>query len=261
MNNIILINGKRQNKLSVFNRLVQFGDGLFETCLVVDGRLILAEQHFQRLEKGVKLLKIKTVKRSIWLADIAQAVAMAKATNAVVKIILSRGESKKRGYGFDDNIEPMRIIMVADMPNLPTDFSLNFCESGYANNQLLAKIKHCNRLEQILARVNLTAQECIMLDTQNLVISVSQGNIFAIKNGELITPNLDKCGIEGTRRRVIIELAKTLNIAVKIGNLSTLELLNCDEIFITNSVMSIKPIDRLQPQQRMGRRHGANSYN
>jgi UPF0755 protein len=112
----------------------------------------------------------------------------------------------------------------------------------------LAKIKHCNRLEQILARVNLTAQECIMLDTQGRVISVSQGNIFAIKNGVLLTPNLDECGIEGTRRRVIIELAKKLGIVVKIGDLSALELLNCDEVFITNSVMGIKPVCKINEQ-------------
>jgi aminodeoxychorismate lyase len=247
MNNIILINGKRQSKLSVFNRLVQFGDGLFETCLVINGRLILAQQHFQRLEKGTKLLKINTVKRSTWLQDIAQAVAMAKSNNVVVKIILSRGETK-RGYGFADNIEPTRIVIITAMPNLPADFALSFCESGYANNQLLAKIKHCNRLEQILARVNLTAQECIMLDAQKRVISVSQGNIFAIKNGVLITPNLDECGIEGTRRRVIIELAKKQGIVVKIGHLSALELLNCDEVFITNSVMGIKPVCKINEQ-------------
>ena len=89
MNRIILINGKDQTKLSVFNRLVQFGDGLFETCLVVDHKLILAEAHFKRLEKGAKRLKISPIARSVWIKEIAKAVFMAKLDNAVVKIILS----------------------------------------------------------------------------------------------------------------------------------------------------------------------------
>ncbi len=53
MSNVVLINGK-QSRLSVFNRAIQFGDGLFETCLVKDGKLLFWPQHFSRLEKGRK---------------------------------------------------------------------------------------------------------------------------------------------------------------------------------------------------------------
>jgi len=244
MNRVILINGKKQSKLSVFNRLVQFGDGLFETCLAMNGKLILGQQHFQRLEKGAERLHIEPVKRSVWLKEISKAVAASKLEHAVVKLILSRGETQ-RGYGYDKGIEPTRIVIVSAIPKLPSSYDLNLCESGYAHNQLLSEIKHCNRLEQILARTNLKSQECMMLDPHAQVISVSQGNIFAFKNGVLITPSLDDCGIAGTRRQVIIELARKLNISVEICNLSVSELLTYDEIFITNSVMGIKPIRKI----------------
>lgn len=248
MNRIILINGKDQTKLSVFNRLVQFGDGLFETCLVVDHKLILAEAHFQRLEKGAKRLKIAPIPRSVWIKEIAKAVFMAKLDNAVVKIILSRGETF-RGYGYDKSIMPTRIVMVSKAPDLPKDYTLSLCDSGYATNQMLSEIKHCNRLEQILARTNIKTQECIMLDPQAQVVSVTQGNIFAIKNGALLTPGLNECGIEGTRRQVIIELARTLGLSVEICRLSVAELLACDEIFISNSVMGIKRISQINEQK------------
>lgn len=248
MSHVILINGKKQSKLSVFNRLVQFGDGLFETCLVVDQKLLLAEAHFQRLEKGAKRLKIAPVSRSVWIKEIAQAICMAKLDKAVVKITLSRGETS-RGYGYDKSITPTRIITVSKVPNLPQDYSLSLCDSGYATNQLLSEIKHCNRLEQILARTHLKTQECIMLDPQAQVISASQGNIFAFKNGVLLTPGLSECGIEGTRRQVIIELARGLGISVEICSLSVAELLACDEVFISNSVMGIKPIRQINEQK------------
>ena len=247
MNQTILINGKKQAKLSVFNRLVQFGDGLFETCLVIDSKLILAEQHFQRLEKGAQRLKIKPIARSIWLKDIAKAVSMTKLDHVVVKIILSRGETS-RGYGFDSTIEPTRLVIVSNVPDLPLDYSLSLCSSGYATNQLLSEIKHCNRLEQILARTDLKAQECIMLDPQGQVISASQGNIFAIKNKTLLTPGLDECGIEGTRRQVVVELAKKQGLSVEICHLSVTELLDCDEVFISNSVIGIKPVRQINEQ-------------
>jgi len=88
MSHVILINGKKQTKLSVFNRLVQFGDGLFETCMAVDQRLLLAEAHFQRLEKGAKRLKIIPISRSILTKEIAKAVSMSKL------------DSSSQGYSF-----------------------------------------------------------------------------------------------------------------------------------------------------------------
>lgn len=247
MNRITLVNGKKQNKLSITNRLTQFGDGLFETCLVVNGKMLLAKQHFARLDKGAKRLQITPIERTIWLKDISKAMSAVKFKRAVVKMILSRGETE-RGYGFDDTIEPVRIVIISKAPDLPADLSLNLCQSGYAYNQLLAEIKHCNRLEQILARRNMIEQECIMLDPQGQVVSVSQGNIFAVKDGVLLTPGLDECGIEGTRRQLVIELANQLNIPVEICTLTMAELLECDEIFVTNSVMGIMPIRQVNKQ-------------
>lgn len=247
MNRITLVNGKKQSKLSINNRLTQFGDGLFETCLVVNGQLLLAQQHFDRLNKGAQRLQITPIDQSIWLRDISKAMSKVKFDRAVVKMILSRGETE-RGYGFDDTIEPVRIVIVSKAPDLPADLNLNVCKSGYADNQLLAEIKHCNRLEQVLARRNMIAQECIMLDPQGQVVSVSQGNIFAVKNGVLLTPGLDECGIEGTRRQLVIELAGQLGILVEVCTLTMPELLECDEIFVTNSVMGIMPIRQVNEQ-------------
>jgi UPF0755 protein len=173
---------------------------------------------------------------------------MAKLDKAVVKIILSRGETS-RGYGYDQSITPTRIIVVSKAPDLPKDYSLSLCHSGYATNQLLSEIKHCNRLEQILARTHLKTQECIMLDPQAQVISVSQGNIFAFKNGVLLTPGLSECGIEGTRRQAIIELSRELGVSVEICSLSVAELLACDEVFISNSVIGIKLIRQINEQK------------
>ncbi len=248
MKSVVLINGKKQSRLSVFNRLTQFGDGLFETCLVEEGQLLFWSEHFLRLEKGRIQLKINQVRENQWLKDIAKALSIAKLEQAVIKVILSRGYSK-RGYGFEKNIKPTRIIIVSAMPEaIPVQYTLSACHSGYATNRLLSGIKHCNRLEQILARDGMEAQECIMLDESGHVISVTQGNIFAIKSGALLTPDLGECGIEGTRRNIVIELAGSLGLRVDVGTLSMVELLASDEVFITNSVIGIKSVQRINEQ-------------
>jgi len=245
MGHIILINGKKQAKLSVFNRLVQFGDGLFETCLVKQGRLLLWSEHFARLEKGRTQLKINAVSEKQWLKDIAKAFSMVKLDRAVVKIILSRGESQ-RGYGFTVDIEPTRIVIVSAMPEkAPGQYKLTTCHSGYATNQLLSNIKHCNRLEQILARAEMQSDECIMLDENGYIISATQANIFALKSGVLLTPGLDECGIEGTRRSVVLNIAADLGLGVNVGALTLQELYECDEVFVTNSVIGIKSVAKI----------------
>jgi 4-amino-4-deoxychorismate lyase len=109
----------------------------------------------------------------------------------------------------------------------------------------LAGIKHCNRLEQVLARAGLKSDEGIMLDENHNVISVTQGNIYAIHDNTLITPKLDKCGVEGTRRAVILALAKLLGIKVKVDTLSIKELGQADEVFISNSIIGIQFISQI----------------
>ena len=245
MSTTVLINGHRRTKLDVSDRLVQFGDGVFETCIVKKGQLLFWQAHFSRLTKGAQTLKINLVDEKLWINDISKALRISKLDQAVVKIILSRGQSQ-RGYGFDSSIQPTRVVIVSPMPkNLPNAYQLSTCQSGYSINQNLANIKHCNRLEQILARTNMSTNECLMLDDSDSVISVTQGNIYAIKDSVLLTPSLAECGISGTRRSVVLSLAKDLGLTLNIGRLTLQDLYAADEVFITNSVIGIKPVDKI----------------
>lgn len=249
MRQVVLINGKKQTKLSVFNRLTQFGDGLFETCVVKKSNLLFWSAHFARLEKGCVQLKINPISEQQWLKDIVKALELAKLESAIVKIFLSRGEST-RGYGFTSNIQPTRLVIAFEMPSkMPEKYTLDVCCSGYADNELLSNIKHCNRLEQILAHSELSTDECIMLDNSGNVISVTQGNIFAVKSGVLFTPNLDKCGISGTRREAILRVAIDLGLQVKVDKLTLQTLFDCDEVFISNSVIGIKSVSTINKRQ------------
>lgn len=241
MKSIVLINGKRSSRLSVFDRSTQFGDGLFETMVIRQGNLEFWQAHFARLERGRMRLKIAKVSARDWLADITRAYQLSKLDNAVVKIMLTRGQSQ-RGYGFDRKIKPNAVVIVSPLVQTPEVYQLDYCHSGYGNNPALAGIKHSNRLEQVLARTDLIADECIMLDDQQQVISVSQGNIFCIKDGVLSTPDLKACGIEGTMRDQVLKLAPDLGLSVNIGSISQAQLQAADEVFISNSIIGVKPV-------------------
>ena len=246
MTPIVLINGAKQSKISIFNRNIQFGDGLFETCVIENKKILFWVNHFARLNKGCEQLKISRVDESVWLSDVKKALSLCSYDRCVVKLILSRGESL-RGYGFKDDIKPVRAVIVSELQKVTFNksFCLEYCQSGYDSNPKLAGIKHCNRLEQVLARAGLKSDEGIMLDENHNVISVTQGNIYAIHGNTLITPKLDKCGVEGTRRAVILDLAKLLGIKVKVDTLSMKELDQADEVFISNSIIGIQSISKI----------------
>ena len=246
MTPIVLINGAKQSKISIFNRNIQFGDGLFETCVVENKKILFWVNHFARLNKGCEQLKISRVDESVWLSDVKKALSLSSYDRCVVKLILSRGESL-RGYGFKDDIKPVRAVIVSELQKVTFNksFCLEYCQSGYDSNPKLAGIKHCNRLEQVLARAGLKSDEGIMLDENHNVISVTQGNIYAIHSNTLITPKLDKCGVEGTRRDVILDLAKLLGIKVKVDTLSVKELGQANEVFISNSIIGIQSISQI----------------
>jgi len=246
MTPIVLINGAKQSKISIFNRNIQFGDGLFETCVIENKKILFWVNHFARLNRGCEKLKISKVDESIWLSDVKKALSLCSYDRCVVKLILSRGESL-RGYGFKDDIKPVRAVIVSELQKVTFNksFCLEYCQSGYDSNPKLAGIKHCNRLEQVLARAGLKSDEGIMLDENHNVISVTQGNIYAIHGNTLITPKLDKCGVEGTRRDVILDLAKLLGIKVKVDTLSVKELGQANEVFISNSIIGIQSISQI----------------
>ena len=247
MTPVILIDGKKQSKASIFNRNTQFGDGLFETCLVENKKLLFWSNHFERMKLGCDRLKISMIDETLWLSDIKKAFSLMKIDNCIVKLVLSRGESL-RGYSYKDNIRPIRITIVSELKknNQDKGFSLEFCNSGYNSNPKLAGIKHCNRLEQVIARAGIKVDDGIMLDENENVVSVTQGNIFCIQGNGLITPNLDKCGIEGTRRAVILKIAVDLGFDINIKNLSVAELLRSDEVFISNSIQGVGPVNQIE---------------
>jgi len=247
MTPVILIDGKKQSKASIFNRNTQFGDGLFETCLVENKKLLFWSNHFERMKLGCDRLKISMIDETLWLSDIKKAFSLMKIDNCIVKLVLSRGESL-RGYSYKDNIRPIRITIVSELKKNNQDkaFSLEFCNSGYNSNPKLAGIKHCNRLEQVIARAGIKVDDGIMLDENENVVSVTQGNIFCIQGNRLITPNLDKCGIEGTRRAVILKIAVDLGFDINIKNLSVEELLRSDEVFISNSIQGVGPVNQIE---------------
>ena len=250
---MILVNGNSQECLSVLDRGLAYGDGLFETIAVHDGKPLLLDLHWQRLETGCKRLKIPCPEISLLDNDIKQLLADANRTQqsrCVIKIILTRGGGG-RGYRFDSEQSATRIAILSGWPQWQgteqdTGVKLRVCETRLSAQPLLSGIKHLNRLEQVMARSEWTDNdivEGIMLDAQNNIIEGTMSNIFFVDNQQcIISPALNDCGVAGVQRENILHLAKRAGFNVNIMNVPLNRLPEFSEVFITNSLIGVWPV-------------------
>jgi 4-amino-4-deoxychorismate lyase len=237
-----LINGEFEAGVSPYDRGLSFGDGVFRTFTVSNGVPNHWEAQYQKLYDDCQALKLKCPFSQIILEDIVKLFPK-DTTLKVAKVIITRGNSM-RGYAVPQNISPNRVLIKSSLPNYPNNYfeqgvNLQVFSIRLSSQPLLAGVKHLNRLENVLARMEIVDSEMydgVLLDENNHVIECSNANIFARFNSQLITPSLTKCGVSGVTRQRIISIAQLLGLSVAQES-CTLESFNsADEVFICNSV-------------------------
>ena len=258
-NTTYLINGSLNASISPLDRGFAYGDGVFRTIKMVGGLPEHWPLHYQKLVADCAAINIVCPSAEILMDDLSQLFSDdAQITDkvAVAKIIITRGEGN-RGYTPPAITAPMRVVLRSDMPEYPqarfTDgVNLTVCETRLATQPKLAGIKHLNRLENVLARmewhgahVTNDIAEGIMLDMQGNVIECTAANIFARFGDTLITPSLHQCGIAGITRQRIIELAHTLSLKVSIETFNLEKLLAADEVIICSSLYGAWQVNQI----------------
>lgn len=247
---MILVNGIQQEMISVFDRGLSYGDGLFETIAVVNGEPLLWPLHMQRLESGCRRLGIVFPGEEVFTTDLAQLPgSVIAAEKYVVKIILTRGAGE-RGYLFAPDATPNRIVIQSGWPGFPdspaaSGVKVRICGLRLARQPELAGLKHLNRLEQVVARSEWNdagIAEGLMLDQDGRLIEATMSNVFVVDDGELLTPKLDQCGVKGVQRENIIGMAEDLGIAFRECIIEPSILKRVTEIFLTNSIIGVWPV-------------------
>ncbi|MCK9606261.1 MAG: aminodeoxychorismate lyase [Methylomonas sp.] len=250
---MFLLNGESRHCVDVSDRGFQYGDGLFETIAVYKGRPLFLQRHLDRLLKGCRRLRIPPPDLSLLESEARQ--LSAAADQAVLKLMVTRG-SGGRGYRQPDQIVPTRLLSLHPSPKYPERYQTDgivarFCEWRLAINPGLAGIKHMNRLEQILARAEWqdeTVQEGLMFDNDDRIVEGTMSNLFFVKEGVLHTPLLIDCGIEGILRQIVIEFAIRNSLGLSENHFNKQNVLEADEVFVTNSVIGIWPVKQLENQ-------------
>ncbi|MEN8166350.1 MAG: aminodeoxychorismate lyase [Pseudomonadota bacterium] len=247
----MLINGVPTHQIAATDRGLQYGDGLFETIAVVNGSPRLWERHMARLRLGEQRLGLPPEDKERLLREILS--LLEDGQRGVIKIVLTRGQGG-RGYRPPEQPRTSRIISLHDWPDYPAEWfskgiSLRICATRLGRNERLAGIKHLNRLEQVLARSEWQDDkipEGLMLDERDCVIEATQSNLFLLRYGRLLTPDLSKCGVAGVVRELVLELAKDLGMQTVVSEITLDQVKSADALFLTSSLLGICPVAELE---------------
>ncbi len=243
--------------ISISDRGLAYGDGLFETIASIEGELHHWSLHWSRLTLGAQRLQFTLPEEQyLWNAiqnKLQQADALKE--NKVVKLIITRGEGG-RGYQFPNPVKLSIIISVHDWPqkssnDYSTGIMVTICQTCLAQQPLLAGIKHLNRLEQVMARneLNHHYQEGIMLacdeknnQLESRIIEGIMSNVFFVKQEQLFTPKIESCGVQGTIREAILQYTKAMNIQCEQDHYVLNDLADASDVFFCNSIFGLVPV-------------------
>jgi 4-amino-4-deoxychorismate lyase len=239
-----LINGSREGNLSPLDRGFAYGDGIFRTLVINEGRPQQWQLHYAKLVHDCNVLGIVCPSANILLNDIER--LFSGSQQAVAKIIITRGEGE-RGYSMPSLAQPNRVVIKSAYPqfaqhNFEQGVLLHLCQTRLGHQPRLAGIKHLNRLENVIARAEWsdgTIADGLLLDIYENVIECTASNLFARYGKTVFTPDLTRCGVAGVTRQRVLELASSLGFETDIAHIPLSTLLDADEVMITNSLFGV----------------------
>jgi branched-chain amino acid aminotransferase len=240
--------------VSLFDRGYLVGDGCFETLRTYRGAPFRLDAHLERLAHSLDVLQIELNQTMPELrALVLEAVARSGLQDANLRVTVSRGEgpSALSLVGADS---PTLSIVVRELWPFPSEAYSGGIESMIVTPRKIPAecidpaVKSNNYLPSILARRELDARgmlEGVMLAVEGHVCSGTSGNVFMVKNAVLSTPSLDSPCLPGITRAAIIECAASWRMVVRERRITVEELLDADEVFLTNSVIECLPVASL----------------
>lgn len=247
---MIWVDGVGASVVPADDRGLQYGDGLFETMRVLRRSVPLLDRHLARLAAGCVRLALPLPDPETLRAEITA--ACATHDDGVLKLVVTRG-SGGRGYRAADAPRLRRVLSLHPRQEWPAQTATGAirarcCSTRLAIGGPLVGLKHLNRLEQVVARnewQDAAIAEGLMRDAEGTFVAGTMTNLFVVRDGALLTPTLDRCGVAGIARALVLECAATLKVEVTEQRISSAMLAAADEILVCNSVVGVRPLCEL----------------
>jgi len=237
--------------LSILDRGLCFGDGLFEVIRCIKGKFLIFSKHMNRMKEGARFLEIPFPYKDGELLNVAK--ELSSKNNIVdgeLYIEITRGEAP-RYHTFPENTKPNFFMVLNPLRKMPEGCWTEGVKviSSPDIRWGCCHLKTVNLLPNVLAKEEAKKQgayEAFMTRKCKNSTYLTEGassSIFCIEKDILITPELDNI-LPGTTRATVIEIAKRLKIEVREIRLFLNEFICSNEVFLTSTVSEVMPVVR-----------------
>ena len=253
---IVLVNDRfvpeEQAVVSVLDRGFLYGDGLFETVRVSNGRLFRWGRHMLRLHRGANVLRLGIPATDTRLRELAmELIRLNGAPEGILRLTLSRGMTA-RGYSPKSASKPTLVMMMhpmisSEIGHTP-QWRLVTASLRLRTGDPLAHFKSCNRLVQVLARIEADAAGCdevLFLNDGGHAVETASGNLFWIDEGNVCTAPLGTGILAGVTRSVLFEVCDAMGKRVVEQNISREQLLGVEGAFASVSSLGVVEITQV----------------
>lgn len=223
-----------------------YGDGLFETMRVFNGKPFRMAQHLERMVRGADFLKIKlpfTPKELQHFA--AQLIEKNNMPDSVLRVTLTRGPGP-RGYSPKTAVTPTVVMTLHDAPPIhpaaPAQWSLISSSFRIPACDPLSSFKTLNKLGAVMARAEAEAQgadEALLTNTNGEVAETAGANLFWVYHDKICTTPTGRGVLPGLTRAVVLEICQVLGLATNKRVIKPEALRNAEGIFLTQSVLGV----------------------
>jgi len=219
-----------------------YGEGLFETMRAYGAKVFRLPQHLHRLLTAAAELSFTPPASQSLAGAIQEALDASGLEDAALRLTVTPGLA--------GSATPTVVVLVRPLALPPPELYASGCHvvsvpSAHAPETPLRRIKSLNYLDKVLAQRAAShkgAHEAILVDPDGCVIEGAMRNIFAVFDGELITPPLARGFLPGITRAAVLEIAEADSIPQAERDLPLTQLYAADEAFLTSSLAEILPV-------------------
>ena len=238
--------------VSVNDRGFLYGDGLFETTRVFNGRPFRLAQHLERLVRGADYLKIRLPFSPKELDRFAaQLIEKNSMPDAILRVTLTRGPGE-RGYTPTAANTPALVMALHAAvpldPVKPPQWKLATSTHCLLASDALASFKTGSKLLQVVARMEAEAggtDEALLLNTNGEVAEAAGANVFWVYDGKICTVPTGRGVLPGITRAVILEICEGLGLPTNKRVIKPEALRRADGIFLSQSALGVISITSL----------------
>lgn len=236
-------------KINIKDRGLKLGAGFFETILYTNRSFPAIQYHWSRLKTSADILSIALPFDETDLLKMLKELVLknnAKNKTLGARLTITEGIAERSIIAPKDN-QPTTLIELFPYSESTDSWSACIVETRRNEFNLTSRIKTTSYLDSILAKKEAVSKgfnEAILLNTKGFISECATSNIFFVKNNQLVTPPISDGALPGTTRQIILDkLSKQFEI--KVESVKPEDILLADEVFITNALMRIKPISKI----------------